>query len=817
MRSPVRNGRSAVPQSFLSLLFPLLSLLLVCVVLLQTGCGGAEARKLKYLERGQAYLADRNYEKARVELRNVLQIDPRNAEALFLLGQVAERSGDLRTAVGLYRATIDIEPHHNRAIAHLAKMFVFAGAPDRALELVLPALERGEDSDLLAVRAAARRRADDVQGALTDAQRAVELNADNDNAIALLASIYRQTGDHQAALALLNGALERRPDNSELRQVLAQLYLQLGDRAAAESELRAVIRLNPTEQRYRYDLALFLLSEKQVGKAEMVLRDAVAAEPDATEPKLALAEFLATQRSRELAERELKAFIAAEPDRGDLRLGLGRFYERGGESALAESVYRELIERDSDSIAASAARNRIAAIQIGAGKLDQAQSLLAEVLEDNPRDNDALVLRANVALARHDPSAAVSDLRAVLRDQPTSTVILRALARAHWQNGEPALAEENYRRAVELNPGDIDARLELGQFLAQRGETQRAVTLLERVVNDAPQNVAARESLFRAQVSAQQWDDAHRTAENIKLLRPDQALGFYFAGLAEEGRGRLDDSRREYQRALELQPDGAEPLAALVRVLLQQGKSDAAVARLQSVIDGYPQNAVARNLLGEVYLAQKKPNDALREFEQAIARASGWWVPYRGAALAQLAAGNFDAGIRAYERGLRAAVADSGKAALWIDLAAVYERQQRPNDAIRSYEELLKLDPGSTLAVNNLAMLLVTYRSDQASLDRARDLTARFASATDPALLNTQGWVKYKRGEFEAALPLLAQAVEKAPDSPLMRFHLGMAQYRVGQLTDARGNLEHALQSDNPFVGVDEARATLEQLKKKSG
>ena len=43
-------------------------------VSLLTACGGKEERKAKYLERGKAYLAEKNYEKARIEFKNVLQI-----------------------------------------------------------------------------------------------------------------------------------------------------------------------------------------------------------------------------------------------------------------------------------------------------------------------------------------------------------------------------------------------------------------------------------------------------------------------------------------------------------------------------------------------------------------------------------------------------------------------------------------------------------------------------------------------------------------------------------------------------------------------
>ncbi|HHJ14072.1 MAG TPA: tetratricopeptide repeat protein, partial [Gammaproteobacteria bacterium] len=49
------------------------------IVLGLAGCGGKEERKAAYLERGKAYLAEKNFDKAKIEFKNVLQIDPKDA------------------------------------------------------------------------------------------------------------------------------------------------------------------------------------------------------------------------------------------------------------------------------------------------------------------------------------------------------------------------------------------------------------------------------------------------------------------------------------------------------------------------------------------------------------------------------------------------------------------------------------------------------------------------------------------------------------------------------------------------------------------
>ena len=58
----------------------IISILVIALV----ACGGPEERKAKYRVLAQEYLEAGNYPKARVALRNVLKIDPKDAGAYFL-------------------------------------------------------------------------------------------------------------------------------------------------------------------------------------------------------------------------------------------------------------------------------------------------------------------------------------------------------------------------------------------------------------------------------------------------------------------------------------------------------------------------------------------------------------------------------------------------------------------------------------------------------------------------------------------------------------------------------------------------------------
>jgi Tfp pilus assembly protein PilF len=198
-------------------------------------------------------------------------------------------------------------------------------------------------------------------------------------------------------------------------------------------------------------------------------------------------------------------------------------------------------------------------------------------------------------------------------------------------------------------------------------------------------------------------------------------------------------------------------------------------------------------------------------YKLAMQRTPKWWAPYRGLAKAQFAAKNPDAAL-ATLRDAQPTVDKPDQLAL--AMAQYYESVNQLDDAIREYEVALRTNPQSEVAVNNLAMLLVTYKTDPASLDRAKSLAARFSDSSNPSFLDTYGWVLYRHGEAAASVPVLERVVAKAPGAPVALYHLGMAQSQAGSSTQARENLERAVNSGMKFAGIDEARATLDKLAK---
>lgn len=783
----------------------------LCIAaLVVAGCGGAESRKARHLAKGQQFLAAGNLEKARVEFRNALQIAPNDSEARYENGVVDEKLGNPREAAQFYQGAIDVNKENLRARAALGRVFLFAGAPDRALETINPGFAKHpDDAGLLTVRAAARMQLKNTTEALADAERAVQLAPTSEDAVSVLAGIYKSNGQIDKAIALLQGAIKQIPGTIELRLVLAQLYASIGQEAQTEAVLVDLVRLNPTEKAHRLRLAQFYARLNKIDDAERILREGVKALPDDRDMKIGLVDFLAARRSREIAEKELSGFIAQNPKDYPLRFALAQFYEQGKDFPRAEAVYRQVIDAAKLDGPGIMARDRLAALRIRQDDPAGAEKLIAEVLAKVPRDDDALILRGNLALAHKDPKTAIADLRSVLRDQPNSIGVMRALARAHLANGEPALAEETMRRAVDANPTDPGARLDLAQLLMQLGKPEQAKPVIDELVKQQPNNVDALNAQFKIAAAKQDLVAAKAAADAIVATNPKIGLGYYYQGAIAVIEKRYDDAIRLFSAALEVQPGVTEPLENLTRLLVSQNRVPEALKRLDDVAAQFPQSDFALNLKGEVLLSLKRTPEAVVAFKSAIEQEPKAWPAYRNLAYAEII-NHDDEGAIATLQGAIGKVANPEP--LEAELAGQYERIGKPDEAIGVYEAALRRNPQSDVAANNLAMLLANHRKDRPSLDRAKQLAVRFSTSTNASFLDTYGWVLYKRGEATAAVSVLQTAASRTPDSPVSWYHLGMAQALAGEAAAARDSLERSLKSGKNFSGKDEAKATLDKL-----
>ena len=226
---------------------------------------------------------------------------------------------------------------------------------------------------------------------------------------------------------------------------------------------------------------------------------------------------------------------------------------------------------------------------------------------------------------------------------------------------------------------------------------------------------------------------------------------------------------------------------------------------------GARRTPLPRLMLAGLDALEGKAAAAEAGYRALIADDPGFAPGLRGA-LPALAGAEPEAAAEALATGLAATGGDSRL--LFIE-AGRLEVAGDVEGAIAAYETLYARDTGSELVANNLASLLSSHRADPAALERAFAIARRLKGSDVPQFQDTYGWIQVRRGEAEEALPALEAAAAALPGEPLVLYHLGVAQARLGQPAAARTSLEAALAAATPATPADamaEARALLDEL-----
>ncbi|MCB1850989.1 MAG: tetratricopeptide repeat protein [Gammaproteobacteria bacterium] len=784
--------------------------LMVLLLLPLFSCGGSkEERKSRYFQRGMELYEQGDFVKARLEFKNVLQIDPNDAQGHYMFGRIEEQEQEWRNAFALFTRAVELEPTHKDAQLRLGRLYLLSGASEKALESAARVLQlHPEDPGALVLQGLANAKLGNTEEAIQQARSAIDLAPEDIDAISLLSALLAERGDMDEAILLARKGVEKQPEMHSLHALLARLYARSGDTEGAISELRRMIELKPSELAARMRLATYHIEKGDLAAGELVLREAVAGIPDSVDAKLALVRFLGKHGTAGEDSETLKAFIQASPNVSALQFELARQYTGRKDLAQAKRIYRQIIDNAGESPGGETARTLLAGILVSEREIDVARQMIEEALQQNPRNKEALLLRAAISLENEDPDKGISDLRTLLKDDPGYVRAHRLKARAHLLKNEIALARQSLEDAIQASPQEAAANLELVQLLLNSGQPDEAVTALERILGFAPDNLAVSQMIASIRAKQEDWDALTRIAQKIHDTFPESPVGYYYLGVALQGEKRLEESNQQLEQSLRLNPDASEPLLALSRNFIAMGQSEQALERVRQVVEHNPEHAPARNLEGEILLGLKRYNDAAKVFEQVIERRPAWGRPYRNLARTRLALGDAAAATAVIRNGFE----HSADPLLGLELALHLDRSGDRPAAAAIYQSLLERYPRMDVAANNYAMLLLRKTPSQAELDLAAALVKRFEFSNNATYLDTFGWVNLIQGNIEQAISVLERAIKADGDNPEIRYHLGAAYLRAGRSTEAREALQLSLASDTEFEGVEQAKRLLSEL-----
>jgi tetratricopeptide (TPR) repeat protein len=420
------------------------------------------------------------------------------------------------------------------------------------------------------------------------------------------------------------------------------------------------------------------------------------------------------------------------------------------------------------------------------------------------------LLQGKIALQRGNGKEAIQAFRTVLKDQPELAEIQALLGRAYLMTDETALARESLEKAALLNPRMVEAHMTLAALDTSSGKFKEARQRLDALLKLDPNNLQTLSVLLNLQTAERDWTATDQTLSRARSAGADSSVADLTEGRLSEARQEWDRARSAYERVFASHPEAPEPLIALMQLDIKQGKTAQAKARLEQVLMRNPTHPYATGLLGELSLLGGDQAGAESRFKEATRIKPDWPMPWFHLATLKLSQKRGDEAREVLEKGVQA---NPKSQELHLLLATTFSEAGNVDRAIQEYDEMLRLDPRALVAANNLASLLVDQKGDQKSLDRALLLTREFeTSAPNPFFLDTLGWVHLKLGHRDEALRFIQQAAAKAPDHPVLNYHLGIAYFKAGHSAEAKTHLQKAVASQKTFQGLEDAKSVLAQL-----
>jgi len=770
-------------------------------------CSGSENREQEYFNRAQAFFNENDFDKTRVELKNVLQINPKNVDARYLMALLAERNQNWRKMYGLLLGVVEERPEFLEAQNKLGKLFLLSGQVDKALESSELVLTKDQNNiDALIIKAAVFMRKKETVKSEEIIQSVLATNPGNVEATLMLARQYEKD-KVEDALVLINNAILKNPDDVNLAMFKINYLVKLKDFQSAEKVFLALINQFPDQSGLYYNVAKFYIAWGKIDKGEKVLRDYIALKPDEHMPKLVLADYLLQQKGLQEAENALKGFIEENAEDYELRFALAKVYKDKPDQAI--EVLNQIVAADMEGLAGQKASNLLAMYAIKQGDKDKARQILNDILQKDSRNSEALMLRSNLLVDEGNFEAAIADLRMVMRDNPSSEKAFMLSASAHLKSGFFDLAEDSLEKALLINPKNEAVRKDLARLMVRNKNEQGAIELLEKGNNAADQDSQVLSMLVDLHIRTKEWDKAIEVARSIPE-EDNAGLSSYKLAQIYFAQKKYDLAAEEYLKVLAVKPLAIDILSQLSKSYLAMGMPDKAENLLNKLVAEHPENTPLLNLNGSLYRSFKQYDKAQLIFEKVIDQDKNFAPGYQNLAATYINKNDFKKAKYILKQGLVLLPDNSN---LLIGIASLYEKSSDLNAAIDTYTHLLKVQPENKIAANNLAALIAVTSDDPERLKYALGLVKVFKHYKVPSLLDTYGWLSYLTGDFDEAVIALEKVVALVPDFAEFEYHLGMIYVAKGRTEEAKLALEKAVSSGADFVGIDKAKAKLSELK----
>ena len=193
----------------------------------------------------------------------------------------------------------------------------------------------------------------------------------------------------------------------------------------------------------------------------------------------------------------------------------------------------------------------------------------------------------------------------------------RHLAFDLWRVGDLKGAIAALRDAFAASPPNAGAKIQLGTYLSEAGQTAAAIEMLTQAVASEP-TLDALNALGIAYARNGRGADALATFARSLAIDPGNAMTFENIGAVHLDAGRLPDARRAFEQAIASNADSSQGHAGLAMVAIRQGDRKTAIARWERAVALQPSNFDALYDLSVQLVQDGRPAEARPYMEQFV-------------------------------------------------------------------------------------------------------------------------------------------------------------------------------------------------------
>jgi tetratricopeptide (TPR) repeat protein len=449
-----------------------------------------------------------------------------------------------------------------------------------------------------------------------------------------------------------------------------------------------------------------------------------------------------------------------------------------------------------------------AAVALKLYRIPEARTAVGSVMRSAEGEPDEKIAGITAALLEEaDAPAVLAAVGGAVDDTSASAPVLSLMAELALEAYDVKRAEQYARAALKKDPDSYDAKRVIARTYVVRGDAANAIS----AAREAMQSNTERGMFEVAEVlvALDHMEEARHELERLRTAgtKPDE-VARRLAVLAYQG-GDFDEAQRRFTDLVTEGQATDSALLFLADIAARDGDVDAAIAGYRRLANS--QLAVpARVRAAALLLARKDRAEAMTLLDDYATEnpKESFDISIRKANL--LAEhGEADTALELLGSALER---HPNHPALEYDRAVLLEKGGSVKEAVAALEKLLDDRAEDPTLLNALGYTLADHDLE---LQRAEQLIRRALETMpdNPAVLDSLGWVRFKRGDLREALSTLERAYQLSRD-PEIGAHYGEVLWKNGSQQQARQIWASALARNPDSAPLKEVLARFVPLEK---